>query len=292
MILLTGGTGFVGRHMMATCAAEGRAVRVLSRRAAPAPLPASVTWTQGDLGDAALVRSALEGIETVIHAAALLPASGASPAAFHQVNVEGTRTLAGIARTIVKRFIFVSTAGVYGDRGHAPHAESDATAPDDLYSRTKLTAEQAMAKALLNSEVRWTILRPPGLYAGDRDETAALVHAVATKPVWLHGPRRVILQPTHVSDVVRAAITVSTRDDLGGEILNIGGARTLAFQELIAMVGARVGHSPRQVSLPAFRTVDRSIGIARARQRIGFEPMPLEAGLDATVAELRSAGRI
>ncbi len=293
MILVTGGSGFVGRHLMNRCSAERLPLRVLSRRAAPATLPAGVTWITGDLNDVSALRGALTGVSTVVHAAAVLPSSGADEAEFRRVNVTGTDTLARAARdAAVRRFVLISTAGVYGDAAPAPRTEADATAPSDTYSRSKLESEHAMRHAFEGSEVRWTILRPPGLYAGDRAETASLVHTVATRRVWLHGTTRVMLQPTHVDDVVRAALAVAARDDLGGEILNIGGTRTLAYQELIGLLGARVGHTPFQLSAPRLRTVDRSISIERARGRIAFEPMPLETGLDATVAELRRTGSL
>lgn len=293
MILITGGTGFVGRHLIDRCTAERLPLRVLSRRAAPATLAPGVVWSTGDFTDVAALRGALAGVRTIIHAAAMLPASGASEAEFRRVNVTGTTTLAGLAReSAVQQFVFVSTAGVYGDAGRAPRTESDATNPSDTYSLTKLEAERALQRTLDGSAVRWTILRPPGLYAGDREETATLVRTVATRRLWLHGPTRVILQPTHVDDVARAAVTVAGRDDLGGEVLNIGGSRTLAYQELISLIGARVGHAPFQLSAPRWRTVDRSISIERARRVIAFEPTPLDAGLDATVAELRRMGRI
>ena len=293
MILITGGTGFVGRHLIDRCTVERVPLRVLSRRAAPAALPPGVTWSTGDLTDVTALRGALIGVRTIIHAAAMLPASGANEAEFRRVNVTGTSTLAGLAQESgVGQFVFVSTAGVYGEAARAPRTESDATCPADSYSRTKLEAELAIRRTLDGSGVRWTILRPSGLYAGDREETATLVHAVATRRLWLHGPTRVVLQPTHVDDVVRAALAVARRDDLSGEVLNIGGSRTLAYQDLISLIGARVGHTPLQVSAPRFRTVDRSISIERARRVIAFEPMPLDAGLDATVAELRRVGRL
>ena len=293
MILITGGTGFVGRHLIDRCTAERLPLRVLSRRAAPASLPAGVTWSMGDLTDVATLRGALMGVSTFIHAAAVLPSSRTDEAEFRRVNVTGTTTLAGLAReAAVRRFVLISTAGVYGDAAPVPRTETDATAPSDTYSRSKLESEQAMRRALDGSGVRWTILRPPGLYAGDRDETATLVHTIATRRVWLHGTTRVILQPTHVDDVVHAALAVATRDDLGGDVLNIGGARSLVYQDLIALLGARVGHTPLQLSAPRRRTVDRSISIERARGLIAFAPTPLETGLDATVAELRRTGRL
>lgn len=296
MILITGGSGFVGRHLVKYCAAEALPVRVLSRRPAPSALPPGVTWYQADFGDATNrtdVRAALDGVETVVHAAARLPATGATPAEFHRVNVDGTRTLARLAREAsVARFMLISSVGVYGGTATPPYTETDETAPVDVYARTKLAGEHAMISVFDGSNVRWTILRPPGLYAGDRRETAIFFRTVATRKVWLHGPTRVVLQPTHVSDVVRAALSVSCRDDLGGTVLNIGGDRILAYQEFIALVGERVGHTPLQISAPKFRTTDRTVNIAQARTRIAFEPMALERGLDETVAELRRMGQL
>jgi nucleoside-diphosphate-sugar epimerase len=127
------------------------------------------------------------------------------------------------------------------------------------------------------------------------------------------------MRPAHVADLVRAVLLVIDRDDLGHEVINIGGARSVDFRELISMIGERVGRSPIQLSAPrwirrpadvatrAWRSagqppalllrlarewINASVSIDKARRLLGFEPVPLEWGLDQTAMELRLAGAL
>lgn len=316
MILLTGGTGFVGRHLVHQFVADGRPVRVLSRTPGRIVLPDSVSWVQGDLTDPASLHAALRDIDTVIHAGAVLREGSTPNTALERVNTGGTEAVARVARDMgVRRFVHISSAGVYGGGYTAsPHRESDTPHPVTPYERSKLSAEQALAMALEGSKVNWTVLRPQGLYGPDRPATAAFFRLVAHKRLWLHGPARVVVHPTHIADLAAAVRIVLDRDDLQQEVINIGGARWLEYYELISLTGARVGHVPYQFRAPRWtghiatltsrlwsaagkppallerlsrNWINRAVSIDKARRLLGFEPLTLESGLDQTVAELR-----
>src|SRR6266851_2330526 len=113
MILVTGGTGFVGRRLVEALAAEGCAVRVFTRSAAPVSTRApGVEPFAGDLLDEESLSAAVKGVSTVIHLAASLPGS-ASRVELFRTNVAGTRNLAKAARAAsVKLFVHGSTASV------------------------------------------------------------------------------------------------------------------------------------------------------------------------------------
>ena len=318
MILLTGGTGFVGRHLVQQFTIDARPLRVLSRTPGRITLPGTISWAAGDLRDAPSLHAALRGVDTVVHAAAVLPGSARTDSDLDAVNAAGTAAIARAAREMgVARFVQISSAGVYGDGGTAaPHRESDAPSPGNAYERSKLAAERALAASLADSRVSWTILRPQGLYAGDRPATAALFRKVATQRVWVHGSARVMVHPTYIADLVAAVALVIDRADLHSEVINIGGSRALELRDLIAMIGTQMEHTPRQVVLPraagrlaallvrgwtAFGTppaplarqarewINRAVNIDKARQLLGFTPVALEWGLDQTAAQLRVA---
>lgn len=310
MILLTGGTGFLGRHLLPRLAAEGRRVRALSRARREG---GGVEWVQGDLTDPASLPAAVEGVDTVVHAGAVLRAG----ASLESVNAGGTRALAEAARRAgVRRFVHVSSAGVYGDgAGPRPHLETEPTAALTPYERSKLAAERALVEALEGSAVQWTILRPQGLYGADRPATAELFREIARRRLWLHGPARVVVHPTHVLDLVAAIMAVVSRGGLHGEVINVGGERALEYPELIALIGARVGRAPLQLRAPGWLApmaraaaralgsarpavldrlgrewINRSVDIGKARRELGFEPVPLEQELDRIAAQLRGPG--
>lgn len=319
MILLTGGTGFVGRHLVSQLVADGRHVRVLSRTPGCVSLPDATSWAQGDLTDPASLRSALRDVDTVVHAGAVLREGLTPDAALDRVNTGGTRALAQIAREMdVGRFVHISSAGVYGDGcTPSPNRESDTPVPVTPYEISKLSAEQALVDTLGGSKVRWTILRPQGLYGSDRPGTAHFFRAVARRRLWLHGPAVVVVHPTHIADLTAVVRLVLDRVDLQHEVINVGGARSLEFCELISLIGARIGHVPFQLGAPrwtgqaaalaarAWRAIgdppallarlsrtwiNRAVSIEKASRLLGFSPVALEWGLDQTVAELRLKG--
>ncbi len=316
MILLTGGTGFVGHHLASQFVFEGRRVRVLSRTPDRIVLPEGVSCVKGDLTNPASLSEALCDIDTVIHAGAVLQKGSTSDAQLEQVNAGGTAALARIARDAgVRRFVHISSAGVYGD-GYtsSPHLENDIPAPATAYERSKLLAEQALVGALEGSKVQWTILRPQGLYGAKRPATAAFFRLVAQKKFWLHGPAHVVVHPTHIDDLASAVRKVLNCDDLHREILNIGGERWLDYCELIRLTGASLGHVPMQFRAPGWASqvaavsvrawgansrppallarlsrtwINRAVSIEKARDRLGFEPLTLAEGIHQTATELR-----
>ncbi len=290
MILVTGGSGLLGRHLITRCLQLDLPVRALARGSAPPELVSSHGWYRADITVTRSVEPALQGIRTVVHTAALLPSSVATKADYDHTNVEGTVTLARAARTAgVRHFILVSTAGVYGGRRtETPRDEDSTPNPDDNYSMSKLSAEQRMQRELDDSAVRWTILRSTGILGSDRTETSRLFHDVARRWIWAHGLRRVIVHPVHVNDVVQAVLLAVSQEGAQGEILNIGGDRALPFEDLIALIGDAIGRKPWQPRLPAIlrATSDRSVSIDKARRLLGFEPMPLHSAIATTALEL------
>lgn len=319
MVLVTGGTGFVGRHLVRQLLTDRGSARVMSRRPGGVALPQGMSWVQADLADPASLRKALRGIETVVHAAAVVPDGATPDEELERVNADGTRALADAARAEgVRRFVHISSAGVYGDgRAADPHLESDPPSPGTAYERSKLAGELALVDALDGAGVSWTILRPQGLYGSDRPATAAFFREVGRRRFWLHGPARVLVHPTHVQDLASAVRLVINREDLNHEVINIGGDRAVEFRELIALIGARVGHVPSQYTAPrwtgevaariarlwstagqppatlarmARSWVNRTVSIDKARRLLGFEPSTLEHGLEQTVHELLRTG--
>jgi nucleoside-diphosphate-sugar epimerase len=315
LILLTGGTGFVGRHLASQFAFEGHRVRVLSRTPDRTVLPDGVSLVKGDLTDPASLRVAMCDIGTVVHAGAALQNGSRSHAELERVNASGTAALAQIARNAgVRQFVHISSAGVYGDGDtSSPHLESDTPAPVTPYEQSKLSGEKALVSTLEGSKVQWTILRPQGLYGANRPATAAFFQLVARKKLWLHGPANIVVHPTHIDDLASAVRLVLKRDDTHHEIFNIGGERWLDYRELITLTGAALGRVPIQLRAPRWTSqvvglgvrawsansrppdllvrlartwVNRAVSIEKARYRLGFEPLTLAAGIYQTATEL------
>ncbi len=157
---MTGATGRVGRALMVRLALKHQVLR-LDRA------PSSTAHWVGDVGDAALLRRALQGVDAVVHTAALhAPQVGRLPdAEFQRINVDAARTLAEAACAAgVGQLLYTSTTALYGDAATPPHAagwvdETLAPQPRTIYHRSKLAAEQLLARYADAGAFGLTILR-------------------------------------------------------------------------------------------------------------------------------------
>jgi nucleoside-diphosphate-sugar epimerase len=305
VILVTGGTGFVGRALVKALAEGGHRVALLTRDPERLDLAGDAVVRRGDLLDPNSLVAALDGVNTVVNLAAALPDAGLAAPLIRRINVEGSANLArAAARCNVAQFVHGSSAGVYGDGLTLRlRDELSPVAPTTLYERTKLEAERAIVAELSQTPVAWSILRPSGLHGPGRLASAHFYHRICHRPLWIHGPATVVVHPTYVGDVVHAILKMLDRTDLRAEVLNIAGPRSLTYQELIKLLASRLGVRVHQFQFPvrlprsvatlarleglAHAVVNRGLDTTKARRLIGFEPHPLEAGIDETIAWAR-----
>lgn len=170
-ILLTGGAGYIGSHVLLRCLEEGHDVTVLDDFSNSSPEALSrvealtgrkVTLHRGDVRDTALLRRVLHGtgVDAVMHFAGLkaVGESVAQPMRYYDVNVGGSIALAqAMAEAGVFRLVFSSTASVYGDQAQMPLTENSPLGqPASPYGRSKLMVEQALAD-LSAADPRWSV---------------------------------------------------------------------------------------------------------------------------------------
>lgn len=169
-ILLTGGAGYIGSHVLLCCLEAGHEVVVLDDFSNSSPealarvegLTAErVTLWRGDIRDGALLGQifARHKIDAVLHFAGLkaVGESVADPLAYYDVNLGGSVTLArAMAAAGVFRLVFSSTAAVYGDQAQMPLTETSALAPSSPYGRSKRMVEQVLAD-LCAADPRWSV---------------------------------------------------------------------------------------------------------------------------------------
>jgi dihydroflavonol-4-reductase len=329
MILVTGGTGFVGRHLIQVLCDRGHRVRVLTRdasRALEQPVPgpriqgSRPEFVEGDVLKPASLPTAFAGVSVVVHLAASVP-PGARDDRLGEVNVQGTAHLAAAAlRAGVERFVHGSSAGVYGDgRGPDPHREDAPLNPGSAYERSKLDAEYAVRRTLETMQVGLVILRIAGVHGPGRPSTLAFFQQVLRRKVWLHVPPLAIVHPTYVGDVVRAIVSAVERSEAAGQTINVAGERALSYPELIELTGRLLGKKVTQVVVPAAPgravavsaatvcrllhrpvptaisrrgapMVNRSLDTSLARRVLGFVPAPLEETLRETISWYRHRG--
>jgi nucleoside-diphosphate-sugar epimerase len=323
VILVTGGTGFIGRALVPALAERGYNVCVLThRRNSPIVPRPDVLTRQADLLEPRSLPDALDGISTVIHLAAALPDARLPETMVRRLNVDGTRNLArAAAHHGIQQFVHCSSAGVYGD-GREPGLRDESSAPDpgSVYEKTKLESEQALAEELSLTSVSWIALRPTGVHGPGRASTAEFYQRICRQRVWLHGPATVVVHPTYVGDVVRAIVLSLERRSLTAEVMNIAGECVFEYPRLIEFLARRLGVRVRQlrVRAPFIRPVarvgvavlgqfggapaalerltrpiiNRSVDTSKARRLLGFEPYPFEQGIDDTIEWARQERRL
>lgn len=251
-MLLTGATGFVGRHVAVAFARAGLQVRALARSAERArPLvDAGFDILHGSLDDERLLANACRSTDVVVHMAALTHAR--TDAEFDRVNVEGTRTLlhAAIAeQPRPARFVFLSSLAAAGPciDGRAV-AAGDEPRPLTAYGRSKLAAERVLLEATDQIEV--AILRAPAVY-GPHDTDLYHFFRLAkygVLPVPTGPPRP--LQMVHVADLADALVRAVMAPTAAG-VYHIAEPRAYSWEEVGRLVGEAVGRRGRVVRVPA-----------------------------------------
>jgi nucleoside-diphosphate-sugar epimerase len=246
---VTGGTGFVGTHLVRALRARGDTVTCLVR--SPDRVRA-LGWTDvqtipGDLDSPAALRQGCDGADVVYHVAGRISARNLRE--FLSVNRDGTARVLDAARAAPSaRFVHVSTLAVGGPTvpGH-PIDEARPPQPVTNYGRSKLAAE-ALVRA---SGIPWTIVRPPVVY-GERDRETLRIFRLARAgwgPVMGDGTQE--LSIIYAGDLAQALIAAGTATRTAGSVYYAAHPDVTTSSGLVRAVGAAVGRTPRIVRLPA-----------------------------------------
>jgi uncharacterized protein YbjT (DUF2867 family) len=223
MILITGATGYIGRHLVSRLAAQGERPRCLVRdtQRAATILPAdNVEFVQGNTTQPASLGVAMQGIDTVVHAA-FLTADRKQSAGNHyqETNVQGTANVIKAAQDGgVKRIIEMSGLGTKPDKPGS-------------YMQGRYLAE----KMLKESGLDWTIIQPSVLFGKDAPFIKGLSDLIRTAPVVpLIGGGNIMFQPIYVEDVVTVVIKVlEDPAHTTGKTYTIGGPEYYSFTQII-----------------------------------------------------------
>lgn len=197
-LVVTGSSGFVGRHLVPWLAAQGHGVMAVARGpTGPLPVGAQARLV-ADYTDVAALARAFQGKQAVIHLASRAHVLGSEPpqealAAFERANIDTALACAEAAlQAGCRRFVLVSSIGVNGQATHGqPFTEDDEPSPQEPYARTKWQAERAVAERLTGTALEWVIVRPPLVYGpGCPGNFRALLTLVSRLPVLPFGALR------------------------------------------------------------------------------------------------------
>src|SRR5579884_1729029 len=260
MILITGATGYVGRHLVARLVEKGERPRCLVRdsRRAASILPADkVEFAQGDTTNPASLEAAVRGIDTIVHAAFITADHKQTTGnQYETTNVQGTTNLIQAAKAAgVRRMIEISGLGTK-------------PAKPGSYMQGRYLAE----KMLKESKLDWTIIQPSVLFGKDAPFLKGLVDLIQSSPVVpLIGGGKVMFQPIYVEDVVSVVLRVLAEPERSSRRTHtIGGPEYYSFTEIIdALLHAM--HKAR-LKLPAPRPL---VGVGAAVMQAVLPKPPL-----------------
>jgi NAD dependent epimerase/dehydratase len=304
-VLVTGGDGFIGSHLVERLVAEGAEVTALAYYNSfgrwgwlddlGGDAAAAVRIVPGDVRDARLIDNAVEGSEVVFHLAALIgiPYSYHAAESYVQTNVTGTFHVAEACRRHGARMVHTSTSEVYGTAIRVPIDEEHPLQPQSPYSASKIGADMMALSYWHAHEVPVTVVRPFNTY-GPRQSARAVIPTILTQ---LHaGAERLHLGAispkrdfNYVSDTVAGFLALADCDEAVGRATNIGSGREISIGDLVELLcditGRRIEVETDEDRLrPAGSEVERLLCDHSVATRIaGWRPeVSLEDGLERT----------
>ncbi len=307
-LLVTGGAGFIGSHLVERLLAEGHTVRVLDdfstgrrENLAFATPGAALEVVTGDIRDARVMADAVAGMDGVFHEAALvsIPRSVEAPELSSDINALGTvRVFDAARRAGVRRIVFASSAAVYGDTATVPVGEQAPTVPVSPYGLDKLYAEQAAALQHALHGLAAVPLRYFNVF-GPRQDPASpysgvisifVARLLAGAPITIFGDGEQTRDFVYVADVVEANMLAMFQSYGGPSPLNVGGGGRTTLNALAATLGEILGVTPAitHASPRAGDIRHSGADITAIRAALGYAPRwTIRAGLDALVGAHR-----
>lgn len=304
-LLITGGAGFVGSHLVRRTLALGHDVVVLDnlstgRRENLEEVADHLEFFEGDITIPSDVEQAITGCDAVLHQAALpsVPRSIADPAASHEVNATGTLNVLIAARDAgVERFVFASSSSVYGATPGLPKQEEMPTLPLSPYAVAKSAAESYCRSFHGLYDLETVALRYFNVF-GPRQDPASEYAAVvprfiqafrAETPPTIYGDGETSRDFTYVENVVDANMAALEAPAAPGNVYNIACGERITLNQLAAGLRAQLNTDIEPVHGPARPgEVRHSLAdVSRARKDLGYEPrIGLTEGLHRTVTHL------
>jgi UDP-glucose 4-epimerase len=289
-VLVTGGCGFIGSHLVERLAVEGAKVRVLDRYGVLPPwdgeylASAQIDVRLGDVTDPYFTRAATEGVDIVFHLAALIgiPYSYVAPAHYVRTNVEGTlAVLEAVRSESVQRLIHTSTSEVYGSARYQPMDEAHPLSAQSPYAATKIGADQLALSYHDAFDVPVAILRPFNTY-GPRQSLRAVLPTLMSQALYADqitvGSLFPVRDMNFVSDTVDAFVGLAEAQDVEGGVFNVGSGVARSVEEMIELVQRAAGTDKRVRTASERVRPDRSeVGLLlcdyrKAESAFGYAP--------------------
>jgi nucleoside-diphosphate-sugar epimerase len=301
--LVTGGAGFIGSHIADALVRSGAEVRVLDnfstgRRANLKDSLGHITLIKGDITDLETVRASVDGVDFVLHQAALpsVPRSVADPLESNDANVNGTLNILLAARDArVKRVIYAASSSAYGDIETDHKREDMPPSPRSPYAAAKLAGEYYCQAFYHTYGLETVVLRYFNVFGPRQDPTsqyAAVIPIFFTAMLQhqsppIEGDGHQTRDFTYVDDVVHANLLACRAPNVGGQVFNIACGGRHSILELVHALNRLLGTeiAPEFVPPRPGDVRHSRADISRAARRLGYRPeVSFEEGLARTLS--------
>jgi UDP-glucose 4-epimerase len=305
-ILVTGGAGFIGSHLVEALVQDGHTVRVLDnlstgKRSNLDSVGREVEIVEGDCADLALARKAVRGVEVVYHEAAIpsVARSVHKPVESHRSNATATLHMLVAARDAgVRRFVFAGSSSVYGDRPGLPKREDATPRPLSPYAVDKLASEHFVTVFAELFGMENVTLRYFNVFGPRQDPSSPYSGVISLFVTALLAGRRPVIYGdglqsrdfTYVANVVEANRRALKARGLCGQTVNVATGERTTLRMLLTVLARAIGRKPAaKLAKPRPGDIRHSLADIRAARRLlGYRPaVGLDEGLKRTVAWYR-----
>jgi len=307
-VLVTGGAGFIGSHLVDRLVRTKHEVSVVDNlftgkigNLQSHIESGKINFLRGDVRDENFVQDSVRGVDAIIHLAAIasVPFSVEKPVLTNEVNVNGTVNLLRAAvKNDVKKFLLISSCAVYGDPKYLPVDEKHPLQPLSPYAASKVAAEYYCKAFTRTYGLKTVILRLFNVYGSrQRGEnsysgviTVFIKNLIRGKPLTVYGDGEQTRDFIHVKDVSEAALLALEHEKVNNEIFNVGSGRETSVNRLAELLIKIYGEKVKVVyEKPRRGDIKRSYAdIRKIRKVLGFKPKTsLESGLEELFLEIK-----
>ena len=304
--LVTGGAGFIGSHLAEELLRRGERVRiadslVTGKRENLAHIP-QAEFVQGDLADIDFARRVLQGVDYVLHQAAIpsVPRSVEDPITSNRANIDASLNVLVAARDAgVRRVVYAGSSSAYGNSPTLPKVETMRTAPLSPYALQKLVAEQYCQMFTQLYGLETVTIRYFNVFGPRQDPSSPysgvislFISALAEgRRPNIYGDGEQTRDFTYVANVVDGVLRACQAPDASGEVINVATGGRISLNELFRTVRELTGATvePTYGEPRAGDVRDSQADIGKARRLLGYEPIvDLAQGLQKTVEWYRT----
>lgn len=312
LVLVTGGAGFIGSHIVDALIESGARVRVVDNLSTGhlenlRSVGDRIDFLEGDLADPVIAQRAVEDVEVVFHEAALpsVPRSVANPRETHLASVEATFNLLLAARDRgVRRVVYAASSSAYGDQPSLPKNESMRPEPLSPYAAAKLVGEYYCQVFNRSYGLETVCLRYFNIFGPRQDPGSPYSGVISLftdrllkgeRPI-IYGNGEQTRDFTYVSNAVEANLRAAETNRGVGAVINIANGQQVSINQLFELIRGITGREQIEPEYKEARTGDILHSLAdlsRAREYLEFRPrIGLEEGLRLTIQSAKDTSAL